>query len=271
MPPISFAAARFTLAVFILGFVIRFQKIPLPKTKRDWKLLAITGVLQFSVNYSLVFWSEQYISSGLAAVLQGMISVFGLVLASVHLPNEKITEIKIVSVLLGIGGVAVIFIEQLQINSWLAFAGCVAIVVGAYAAAHASILVKAYGGNLHPASLVFGQMICGILPIIIYAFSVEGNPLKLNWTWRALISVFYLTIFGTIAAFWLYYLLLSKIESNKAMMISLVTPLIAVIIGGLFLGEKLPPQTFFGGALILASIGLIVFKKGKERKVVNEH
>lgn len=263
LPPISFAAARFSLAVLFLGIVIFVQKIPLPKTTRDWKLLVLTGVLQFSINYCLVFWSEQYISSGLAAVLQAMISVFGLVLAWIHLPNEKITWMKIVSVMLGICGVAVIFIEQLQINSLMAFAGCAAIVVGAYAAAHASILIKAFGGNLHPASLVFGQMVCGILPIIIYSLAVEGNPLSLNWTWRAVISVLYLTILGTIAAFWLYYWLLSKIESNKAMMISLVTPLIAVIVGNLLLGERLPPQTFFGGALILASIGLIVLKKGK--------
>ena len=261
LPPITFAAARFILAVLILAVIIFLQKIPLPATVRDWKLLALTGVLQFSINYSLVFWSEQYISSGLAAVLQAMISVFGLALAWVHLPNERITRLKIVAVLLGICGVAVIFIEQLQINSLLAFAGCAAIVIGAYAAAHGSILIKAYGGNLHPATLVFGQMICGILPIIIYALSVEGNPLHLNWTWRAIICVLYLTIFGTIAAFWLYYWLLSKIESTKAMMISLVTPLIAVIIGGIFLGERLPVQTFFGGVLILASIGLIVFRK----------
>ena len=261
LPPITFAAARFILAVLILALIIYLQKIPLPKTSRDWKLLALTGVLQFSINYSLVFWSEQYISSGLAAVLQAMISVFGLALAWVHLPDEKITRLKITAVFLGISGVAVIFVEQLQINSWLAFAGCAAIVVGAYAAAHGSILVKAYGGNLHPATMVFGQMICGILPIIIYSLAVEGNPLTLNWTWRAVVCVLYLTIFGTIAAFWLYYWLLSKIESTKAMMISLVTPLIAVIIGGIFLGERLPIQTLFGGILILASIGLIVFKK----------
>lgn len=261
LPPITFAAARFILAVLILAVIIRVQKIPLPQTSREWKLLALTGVLQFSINYSLVFWSEQYISSGLAAVLQAMISVFGLVLAWIHLPDERITRLKIIAVLLGIGGVAIIFIEQLQINSLMAFAGCAAIVVGAYAAAHGSILVKAHGGNLHPATMVCGQMICGILPIIIYSLAVEGNPFKLNWTWRAMICVLYLSVFGTIAAFWLYYWLLSKIESTKAMMISLVTPLLAVIIGGIFLGEKLPIQTFFGGILILASIGLIVFRK----------
>jgi drug/metabolite transporter (DMT)-like permease len=107
-------------------------------------------------------------------------------------------------------------------------------------------------------------MLCGILPLLIYAFINEGNPFQLNWTFRAVICVLYLAIFGTIAAFWLYYWLLSKIESTKAMMISLVTPLIAVIIGAIFLDEKLPPQTFFGGILILASIGLIIFRKQKK-------
>lgn len=260
LPPISFAAARFVLALIILAGIILVQKIELPKTIRDWKLLALTGILQFSINYSLVFWSEQYISSGLAAVLQAMISVFGLALAWFHLPEEKITWLKVFAVLLGITGVAIIFIEQLQVNSVLAFIGCAAIVIGAYAAAHASILIKAYGSQIHPAGMLFGQMACGILPLIIYGLIKEGNPIYFNWTWRALISVFYLTIFGTIAAFWLYYWLLSRIESTKAMVISLVTPLIAVTVGGIFLDEKLPPQTILGGILILAGIGLIIFK-----------
>ena len=64
----------------------------------EWQLIALTGVLQFSINYSIVFWSEQYISSGLAAVLQAMITVFGLVLAWIFLPNEKITRLKIFAV-----------------------------------------------------------------------------------------------------------------------------------------------------------------------------
>jgi len=261
LPPLTFAAARFILALFILAFIIYFQKIPLPLTRREWQLMALTGVLQFSINYSLVFWSEQYISSGLAAVLQAMITVFGLVLAWIHLPSEKITGLKIAAVLLGIAGVATIFVEQLQINSVMAFAGCVAIVVGAYAAAQASILVKAKGANLHPASMLFTQMLFGILPIIIYALLREGNPLLFNWSGRAIFSIFYLTAAGTIVAFWLYYWLLSRIESTKAMTISLVTPLVAVVIGAIFLGEKLPPQTIFGGVLILAGIGLIVFRK----------
>lgn len=264
LPPIGFAAARFLLSVAILAVVIKLQRIPLPKTAAEWKLIALTGVLQFSLNYSTVFWSEQYISSGLAAVLQAMITVFGLLLAWFFLPDERITKLKIFAVCLGIVGVAVIFTEQLRVESVMAFAGCAAIVFGSYCAAQASILVKAKGAGMHPAAMSFGQMLCGLPLILLYSLFVEGNPANFHWTWKAIGCLLYLTILGTIAAFWLYYYLLSKIESTKAMMISLVTPLIAVLIGGIFLGERLPAQTLAGGLLIMASIGLIVFRKRKK-------
>jgi drug/metabolite transporter (DMT)-like permease len=270
LPPIAFSAARFILAVVILAFVIKFQNIEMPRTASQWRLIALTGVLQFSLNYSSVFWAEQYITSGLAAVLQATIPVFGLALAWIHLPNERITAQKIVAVLLGVVGVAVIFWDQLRVNNWLAFAGCVAIVGGAYCAAQASILVKAKAADMHPASLVFCQMVCGLLPIIIYSLLREGDPLGFNWSWRALRCVLFLTVFGTVAAFWLYYWLLTRVESTNAMMISLVTPLLAVVIGWLTLGERLPPQTFFGGALIVASVGLIVFRRRARTPVASE-
>lgn len=262
LPPIAFAASRFLLAVIILFFIIHVQKIPLPKTAKEWRLIALTGVLQFSINYSMVFWSEVYITSGLAAVLQATITVFGLVLAWIFLPDERITKLKITAVAIGIVGVAVIFVDQLKVQSLMAFLGSVAIVIGAFAAAQASILVKAKGSALHPAALLFCQMVCGLPAILVYSLIVEGNPLSFHWTWRAIWCVLYLTFAGTIAAFWLYYWLLVRIESTRAMMISLVTPLIAVIIGAIVLGETLPPQTGLGGLLIIASIGLIVFRKG---------
>ena len=70
LPPITFAGIRFVISCAIIVVLIRARNISLPGRSRDWLLLAITGVLSFSLNYGLVFWGEQYISSGLAAVLQ---------------------------------------------------------------------------------------------------------------------------------------------------------------------------------------------------------
>jgi drug/metabolite transporter (DMT)-like permease len=267
LPPITFASARFVVATLIVFIIITINKIQLPNSKKQWKLLALTGFLQFSLNYSCVFWSEQYISSGLAAVLQATIPAFGLIAAWIHLPDEKITGLKIGAICIGIFGVAIIFIEQLQINSFLAFIGCLAIVFGAAMAAEASVLTKALGGEIHPASMVFGQMLCGIPPMVAYSLITEGNPLKFHWSNSTIFTVFYLGIVGTILTFWIYYWLLRQIESTKAMMISLVTPLIAVIVGAVTLGEKIPLQTILGGLLILSSIGLIAFRRKNQQKI----
>ncbi|MBX3266696.1 MAG: DMT family transporter [Acidobacteria bacterium] len=261
LPPITFAVSRFLLSAVILLPVVYFAKIRWPQGGREWILIALTGVLQFTVNYSTVFWAEQYITSGLAAVLQAMITVFGLVLAWIFLPSERITPLKIIAVMIGILGVGVIFLDQLRVESAMAFAGSVAIVVGAYAAAQASILVKAKAAAIDPAMILLSQMLCGLPALVIYALIAEGSPFAHNWGMRAVASVLYLSLAGTIAAFWLYYWLLARIESTKAMMISLVTPLIAVLVGNVFLGETLPPQTLIGGLLILSGIGLIVFRR----------
>lgn len=261
LPPITFAVSRFLLSAVILLPVVHIVRIQWPRGRREWQLIALTGILQFTVNYSTVFWAEQYITSGLAAVLQAMITVFGLVLAWIFLPSERITPLKIIAVLIGIVGVGVIFLDQLRVESAMAFAGSVAIVIGAYAAAQASILVKAKAAAIDPAMILLSQMLCGLPALVIYALIAEGYPFAHNWGIRAVASVLYLSIAGTIAAFWLYYWLLARIESTKAMMISLVTPLIAVIVGNVFLSETLPPQTLIGGLLILSSIGLIVFRR----------
>jgi len=260
IPPFTFASARFLVAIVGLLAIVGVGRIRMPSGSRQWKLIAITGFLQFTINYSLVFWSEQYITSGLAAVLQSMISVFGLALSWFYLPDERVDGLKVLAVIIGILGVAVVFYEQLVLQNPMAFFGSVAIVVGAYAAAHASILVKAKASGMHPASLVLGQMLCGLVPMLILAMR-EKSPWEIEWTVTAIFSIFYLAVPGTIGAFWLYYWLLGRIESTKAMMISLVTPIIAVLVGFAFGGEKMPATIMLGGALILTGIGLILFRR----------
>lgn len=266
LPPISFAGIRFLLGFVILLPLAFWKKSTFPKNGRDWKIIAASGILQFFLNYGLLFWGEQHISSGLAAVLQATIPAFGLVLARIYIPSEKITILKVASILLGLVGVAVIFKEQLQLGGMLSFIGSLAVVVGAFMAAYASVLVKTYGREINPMSLLCGQMVFGFVPLLGVGFLAEGNPLSFNWTWSAVICVVYLAIMGSIIAFLLYYWLLMRIDVTKAMMISLVTPLVAVIIGGIYLGEKLAVQIIFGGLLVLGSVGLIIFRPLVNRK-----
>ena len=260
LPPVSFAALRFIAACLILLPVVWRIKVEVPKNRRDWIVIAASGFLQFFLNYGLLFWGEKYITSGLAAVLQTIIPAFGLVLARIYIPEEKITFLKIASILIGMFGVAIIFNDQLFLGGWEAFWGSVAVVIGAFCAAYASVLTKAYGTGTHPANMVFWQMLCGIIPLSILGYLKEGSPLDFHWTASAVICVLYLAVMGSITAFWLYYWLLQHMDVTRAMMISLVTPLLAVVIGAFWRGEQLNIQTFFGAIFILTSVALVVLR-----------
>ncbi len=263
LPPITFAGIRFVISCAILFPLLYFRHQALPKDRRDWILLAVTGVLSFSLNYGLVFWGEQYISSGLAALLQATMPAFGLVLAHIYLPSERITWTKIAGVVLGVCGVGVVFSNQLAISGRQALAGCVALVLSAFFAAYSNVLVKTHGGKLNPAVIAAVQMFFGLIPLLLVGLALEGNPFRFRWTAIALVSLLYLAIVGSVIAFLLYYWLMQHMDVTKSMLISLVTPVVAVILGMLVLDEELSWRTLVGGAMIIAGIGFIVVRKTK--------
>ncbi len=261
LPPITFAGIRFVISCAILFPLVWVRHLALPKTRSDWFLVVGTGVMSFSLNYGLVFWAEQYITSGLAALLQAMLPAFGLILAHIHVPAERMTWVKIAGVVLGVFGVGVVFSNQLAISGRLALAGCVAMVLSAFFAAYSNVLVKTHGKNLNPAVLAAFQMLFGLVPLLLYGLTFEGNPLRLRWTPLALVCLMYLAVVGTVIAFLMYYWLLQHMDVTKTMLISLVTPVVAVILGMLVLDEQLNWRTLVGGAMIMAGIGFIVVRK----------
>src|SRR5438876_2516752 len=139
LPPFTFVGIRFALASLILSMLILARGVSWPRSRTDWILIAIVGLLQFSLNYGLVFWGEQYISSGLAAVLQSTFPVFGLVIAHLYLPYERLTTAKVMGVLLGVVGVAIIFSDQLSIAGSMALMGSVALVLSAVFGSYSNV------------------------------------------------------------------------------------------------------------------------------------
>ena len=261
LPPFTFAGIRFVIASAILFGIIKARRISLPRERADWILLAVTGLLSFSVNYGAVFWGEQHISSGLAALLQATIPAFGLIIAHFGLAEERLTTVKVFGVLLGVAGVGVVFSNQLSISGPRALAGSAAIVVGAACTAAANVLVKKYGAKLEPAIIAGGQMVFGLVPLFVAGLLLEGNPLQFHWTPMAIVALFYLAIVGTVVAFLSYYWLVQHMDVTKTMLIALVTPVFAVLLGMLVLREQLHWRTLFGGAMIMSGIGLIVLRK----------
>jgi drug/metabolite transporter (DMT)-like permease len=264
LPPLTFAGIRFVIASLILTLLVLARRARFPRTRRDWTLIAISGVLSFTLNYGLIFWGEQHVSSGLAAVLQSTIPAFGLLIAHLYLPQERMTTAKVFGVLLGVLGVAVIFSNQLIIAGKMALLGGVAIVASAFFAAYANVLVKAFGGHMDPQVLAAGQMVCGFVPLLAVGIPTEGNPFHFHWTTMAVISLLYLVIVGSVIAFALYYWLVRHMDVTKSMLIALVTPVVAVVLGIIVLHEKLNWRLLAGAACIISGIALIVLRRRRK-------
>ncbi len=164
---------RFIVAVSLLLLIAYVRRSKPPRTPEQWRLLVTTGLLAFTLNYGLIFWGEKYISSGLAALLQATIPLFGLLIAHRYLPGEPLTLKRLAGVALGLSGLAVILSNQLSIGDVWAILGSLAIVVGAFAAAYSNVLVKARATKFDLTTLIAGQMLCGLLPLLILGLIKE--------------------------------------------------------------------------------------------------
>jgi len=269
LPPISFVAIRFLIAIIVLIAVSIGHTRLLPLRRNDYAVLAITGILMFAVNYTLLFWAELHVSSGLAAVLQATIPIFGMIFAHWMLPDEPLRFQKLAGAIIAIGGVSVICGRLLGFNGPLAFWGGVGVVIGAASAAYANVLVKARSIQLAPAMLAAWQMIFGTAPLLVLGFAVDGNPARFPWTATSVFCLVYLAVIGSALTFLLLYWLLPRLTLAQLQSISLITPPGAVMLGWLLGGETFPISSLLGAALVLGGVWMI-FRKAKVKEPAME-
>ncbi|PYJ19601.1 MAG: hypothetical protein DME92_11980 [Verrucomicrobia bacterium] len=270
LPPISFVAIRFLIAIAVLLAVSIGHKRLLPLRRNDYAVLAITGILMFSVNYTLLFWAELHVSSGLAAVLQATIPIFGMIFAHWMLPDEPLRLQRLAGALIALGGVTVICGRLLGFNGPLAFWGGVGVVIGAASAAFANVLVKARSIHLAPAMLAAWQMIFGIAPLLVLGFAIDGNPARFHWTAMSVFCLLYLAVIGSALTFLLLYWLLPRLTVAQLQSISLITPPGAVMLGWSLGGETFPVWSLLGAAFVLVGVWMIFRKVGKGQRVVQQ-
>src|SRR6266581_8171035 len=264
LPPISYAAIRFVIAVIVLLAVSLGRVRLLPRRGSDYAILALTGILMFAVNYGLLFWGELHVSSGLAAVLQATIPIFGMLSAHLMLPDEPLQLQKLLGALLALGGVTIICERLLGFNGLMAFWGGLGIVFGAAGAAFSNVLLKARVIQLAPAMIAGWQMIFGAVPLLLIGFIVEGNPLRFHWSGLSIFCLFYLAVIGSALTFLLLYWLLHRMTVANLQAISLVTPPGAVALGWAIGGEKFSLWSLVGACFVLAGVWMI-FRRGKAR------
>jgi len=262
LPPISYAGIRFLIAIVVLLAVSTGRVRLLPQRGSDYGVLAFTGVLMFAVNYGLLFWGELHVSSGLAAVLQATIPMFGMLFAHLMLPDEPLRLHKLIGALLARGGVAMICERLLGFHGFMAFWGGLGIVFGAAGAAFSNVLLKARAIQLAPAMIAAWQMIFGAAPLLLIGFLVEGNPARFHWSALSIFCLFYLAVIGSALTFLLLYWLLPRMTVARLQAISLITPPGAVALGWAIGGETFSLWSLLGACFVLAGVWLI-FRKGE--------
>jgi drug/metabolite transporter (DMT)-like permease len=256
LPPFTFAGIRFLVASIPLLVLLLVRKRPMPRRAKDWGIMFATGIATFSVCYGLVFWGENHIPVGLTSVLYTTQPLFGLVFAHVLLRDEPLTLRRLGGVLLGIGGVVLLFSQELSAKDPLALWGMCAILLSAVAAAAAAVVIKRWGGGIDPVWLTTVQMLCGFVPLLVLGVALEGSPFRLHWTPMAWAALFYLGFVGSALPFVLYYWLLQRMDSTKVQLIALVCTIVAVLLGGIVLYEALSWRTVLGAIGVL--VGLAV-------------
>jgi drug/metabolite transporter (DMT)-like permease len=157
--------------------------------------------------------------------------------------------------------VSLIFYDPMKIEGAAALQGSLALLLSSICVAYANVYIKARCQHIDSSVIAAGQMVWGVFPLLALGVVLEGNPFDHRWSAQSVLALTYLALIGTVLGFLLYFWLVTKIEVTKSMLISLVIPVTALLIGKLTLDERLSWRIAAGSAAILAGIWLIVFQR----------
>ena len=266
LPPLLFAALRFLPAGLVLygWMIVRGERSPTP---RQWLSATILALLIFVGDYGLLFWAEQHVPSGIAAVMMATIPAFMALSEIILLGTQRLTLRLAFALLIGLGGVLVLVSRSLNLGGApIDRKGAIALILASMSWSVASILSR----RMHlPTSKVMSaasQMLAGgILLTLISGSLGEFQTVHLAQvsprTWFALV---YLIVFGSLVGFTAYVWLLHHESPTKVGTYAYVNPVIAVLLGYFFGGESLGARTILGTLFVLVSVIVITTTRAKK-------
>jgi drug/metabolite transporter (DMT)-like permease len=262
LPPFLFAGIRFAVASVFLLFLVPLLHARIPRDTFSWGIMLLIGIFQITLCYGLTFWGEQYISSGLTAVLSATLPFFIVIFARLLVKSESITRRKIIGIFVAFVGVGLIFWPSLISTAssvQLSLLGSLAIVGSTASGGVGTVIAKKYSSRIDPTTNVLVQSMIGSVTLSFVGLVTErGVAFEFNPT--AIAVVLYLGVICSDLAFVGFYWLLAKITATNISLILLITPVIALLLGWLFLQEELAPVVALGTLLILSGVYVTVEK-----------
>ncbi len=266
LPPFYAAAIRCLLAAVVLYAIVRLTGGRIPSTRVAWRVYLALGVLTIAVPFALIYWGQQFIPTGLSSILFGAFPFWVALLSHMMLPDERLNGFKIGAVVLGFAGVAVIFSADVYLSDSNAFMGMMAVLASTFLQALTLVYIKKYGQEVSPTAMNFVGMAMGGVLLLLLSVALESDKPAI-WSISGITSLLYLSLVGSVLTFVAYYWLLKRIEAVYLSLSSFINPLVAVVLGAVVLGERLPSSVFTGAALVLLGI-IIANGKALYAKVV---
>lgn len=256
IPPLTGVSLRFAIAAAILFVVARALRIPLGRHPRERRLWLVNASLSFGVSYGVVYWAEQWVPSGLASILFATFPLFVAVLAHWSLPGEQLTARGAVGACMGFLGVAVIFSEDLsRLGGPRVAVAAAVMLLSPLASAVAQVVIKRWGSGCHPLSLTAVPMGLTAAVMGVLAFGLERSR-EISLDPVSVGALLYLSICGSAITFTVYFWLLSHLPATRLSLIAYAIPVVAVMVGTVFLDEPLTRRTLSGSALVVAGVAI---------------
>lgn len=254
LQPMTLVAIRVAFAVLALLVIIILAKKYQFNNKYLWPFIFL-GLLNTAMPFALITWSEKYITSGLASILNSTSPLWTIALAPIFLADEAITRQRLVGLLAGFFGVIVLMFNQLGTVKGAGL-GVLAMLVATFFYACGAIFVRINKAKMPSEMQAFGQFLIATLFMFPVAAIFEA-PLKipvLPLTWFALA---FLGVLGSCIATLMYFSLIKSVGPTRALLVTYIFPLVGVILGAVFLDEKVGFTMILGGLLILAGIWVV--------------
>ena len=263
IPPFLGISLRFAIASLVLFLVAWITGVRLRGGRLEWSLWAVNGLLAFTTSYGVVYWSEQWIPSGLAAVLFATYPLFVAVLAHLLLPGERLRLRSSLGLLLGFFGLMIIYSEDLSaLAGKEARLAAVVFLISPAVSAVANVAVKRWGRSMHPLSLTAVPM--GFTAIVMGGLAALFERTEVVVFDRVSIAaLIYLALCGTSITFFVFFWLLQRLPATRLSLITYGVPVVAVVVGTLFMKEPLTVRITAGAVLVLLGV-LLAMQKARE-------
>lgn len=255
LPVLTLVAHRVVWAALVLWGYVIWRRVPVPRAPRLWGAFAVMGLLNNAIPFALMAWGQQFIETGLTSIFNAATAVFAVLVAALVLSDERLTRARLAGVLLAFAGVSVAIGLDALAGFDIRSLAQLAVLMGALCYALAAAWARVHLTGVAPEVAAAGMLTASSLVLLPLAVMVDGLP-AMPSSWTTIGSILWFSVLGTAVAYLLYYRILALAGSGNAMLVTLMIPPVAIVLGALVLGERLGAEAFAG--FVLLALGLVV-------------